>query len=262
MADDNSNGNSGQDKSAASAGESDKDQKGATQDKSSSDAVALAEKVGKLEAENANLKQYQERVDPVIQTIWSDSDTLQKVTDVHNKRLGINVNDDKSDKKDDKIATTPVKPSATELDNRNGLIKTIVDKFSTDKGIDKLEKDKQAELNTRVGAELKEMLDPMGNKSLQQIMETVSVTKLPQFLDKAWFLATRNEQMQMAKSEGRKEVTDEGTGVIGSMASSSVTPDSVILSSKEKDVAQKLGISPEKYLENKKEIMKRDGQLF
>lgn len=258
MADDPANPNPAQNDPTASAGVSNKGSEGTPTDKTTPDAVAMAKELGETKAKLEAAQARVEQLEPVIQTIYSDEELLKKTTDIHNKRTGVTPKDEP--KKDDKIATTPV--SATELDNRNAIIKTAVDKFSIDKGIDKLDKDKQTEINTKVGAELKEMLDPMGNKTLQQIMETVSVTKLPQFLEKAYFLATRNEQIESAKAEGKKQATSESMGIIGSIPSSSLETSDVTLSNKERDIAKKQGISEEKYLENKKEILKRDGQLF
>lgn len=257
MADDPTNPNPAPDNGGAPKTDPIQDKGNPAGDKSTSDAVALAEKVGKLEAENAALKSYQEKVDPVIQTIWSDQELFNKTTETHNKRLGITPTNDKDKPKDDKIAVTP-QPSATEIDNRNAHIKNIVDKFSTDHGITKLEADKQKEINTKVSVELQEMLDPMGNKTLNQIMETVSVTKLPAYLEKAYFLATRTEQIEAAKKEG----ANQNAGIIGSIPSSSIEESSIALSAKEKDIAAKQGVSEEKYLENKKAILERNGELF
>lgn len=259
MADGDPNSDPTKNDPAASAGDLNKDKKGTPDDKTAADAVAMAKELGETKAKLEAAQARNAVLEPVMQTIYSDEELLKKATEIHNKRTGVAPKDEP--KKDDKIATTP-QPSATEIDNRNAHIKLSVEKFSQDHGIDKLEKDKQAEINTRIGNELKEMLDPMGNKTLQQIMETVSVTKLPQFLEKAYFLATRNEQIESAKEEGKKIAAGESAGIIGSIPSSSITPDSVTLTAKEKEIAQKTGVSEEKYLENKKEILKRNGQLF
>lgn len=263
MADDPNNPNPTEGQPVTPASDPNKPQKGAPAANPQADTVKLAEELGMVRKENETLKQYQDRVDPFIQTLWSDSvdqATRDKLVAAHNKRLGITPQDDGT--KPNPTSNEPAKPSAMEVDNRNAHIKSITDKFSSDHGIVKLDKEKQTDINNRVGLELREMLDPMGNKTMQQIMETVSVTKLPQYLEKAWFLATRSDQIAEAKNEGRQEANNEGMGVIGSIPSSSVNPDETVLSNKEKEIAQKQGISEEKYLANKKEILKRDGQLF
>lgn len=245
--------NPAQNNQAPPAGNSKQDQKGTSPDKDTSASVAMAKELGetkaKLEAAQARVSQ----IEPVLETIYSNEELLKKATEVHNKRLGVTPPDKPAE---------PVKPSPETVDTRNSQIKMIVDKFSEDHGIDKLDAEGKKAMNEKVGNELGEMLDPMGNKTLQQILETVSLTKLPHFLEKAYTLATKDQIVKDAEDRGRQKAIEENTGIIGTMASSSINPENITLTAAQKKVAQGLGIPEDKYLERVKEITAREGQLY
>ncbi len=116
----------------------------------------------------------------------------------------------------------------------------------------------KVDLNNRVLGELKDMLDPMGNKTMQQVLADVSLTKLPRFLEKAYDLATKEEQKLAAREAGKSEALGESAGIIGSLPSGSVNPSDVKLTNVEKEIARKQQITEEQYLENKKAILKRN----
>lgn len=219
--------------------------------------VELAKKLGELEAENKALKEYQAKVDPVIETLWSDQELLKKTTELHNKRLGISTEPVTTDKTE-----TPAAPSKIEVDNRNFAITQVVGQFNQAHGFDKMTPEQQKEFNQRVGMALQEHLDPMGNKNLQQIMEDVSVTKLPKFLENAYNSAFKDDIIARAKEEGKIEAQNSSLGVIGSMPSTSIETNNITLTAKERDICQKAGWDEAKYLENKKELAKKGNSIF
>lgn len=225
----------------------------------------MAEELGMVRKENETLKEYQTRVNPVIETIWSDPELLKRVDQVHKKRLGIKVDDDK--KPDDQASPDgepkiPAKPTSTDVDTRNAMIRTIVDGFSDKFGITKLEAEAKKEMNLKVGTMLQELLDPKGNKNLQQIMEDVSLTKLPSYLEHAYYLANKDTVVKEAKEQGKKEAQDQSRGIIGSFSSTSIETDSMTLTPQERKSADSIGVSHEKYLARKKEIAKRNNKLI
>ena len=222
---------------------------------SGDDVRKMAEELGGMRKENESLKEYQERVNPVIETIWSDPELLKQVEDRHKKRLN-------PDAKPADAAPVDKKTPPADVDTRNAVIRDIVDTFSEKYGITKLESKEKGEMNTRIGTMLKDLLDPKGNKrDLTQVMEDVSLTKLPFYLEQSYYLANKESLLNSAKEQGKKEVTDAGLGVVGSFSSTSIEPDTVTLSSKEKQIADNMGVTHEKYLERKKEIMKRNNEL-
>ena len=223
---------------------------------SQADTMKMAQELGMAKKENETLKDYQERVNPVIETIWSDPDLLKQVEDRHKKRLNP-TKEVVKDTPEDKSTSSPV-----DIDTRNAVIRDIVDKFSDRYGITKLDTEKKAEMNTKVGTMLKDMLDPNGNKKdLADVMKDVSLTKLPSFLDHAYFLSNKESMLSDAKEQGKRELQDASLGVVGSFSSTSIEPDSMTLSPREKQIAENMGIPPDKYLARKKEIAKRNNEL-
>lgn len=209
----------------------------------------------KLRKENAELRGYKEKVDPVLETLWSDQELLKVATEKHNKRLGIAV-DPQPDPNKDKN-NPPADP-----DNRNATINIINSSFEGKVGIDKLPDDKKKEARGLVGIMLKEMLDPKGNKTISQVFDEVSLTKLPWYLERAWDLVNKDNAIAKAKEEGANEVRsqyEEQTGIIGSIAGGSVPIDQITLTPKEKQIAASMGITEEKYLEQKKKIAEMRG---
>lgn len=227
----------------------------------SSETVKMAEELGRLRKMEEDYKVYREKTEPVLETLWSDQELLNKANEVHARRTGQTppAGDPPKDP-----ATDP-KLAKIENDvrsNRNFAVTQVVNKFTQDRGIDKLPQDKQKEMNTKVGAALRDMLDPMGNKTLAQVLEDADINKLPIFLDNAFTLANREEMIENAKILGRQEAQREGLGVIGSVPSTTPEIEQMSLTPQQKQVAKKMGISEDAYLKNVKEIAARDNQLY
>jgi len=212
-----------------------------------------ADELNRLKQIESDYFKYKSEVDPILETLASDEDLLKNATELHNKRLGRIP----EKKKDEKVEETP---EARQLkDTRSALLDKISGDFEDKYGINKLSEDQKKEARERVGFMLKRMLDPNDNKTMGQIFEEVSLKKLPEYLENAYYLANRNTDMKAAYEKGKSEVLSqyEGeAGSIGSMASSSLAPgDDVSLSPIEKRVAQNLGVSAEDYLKNKKKLL-------
>lgn len=143
------------------------------------------------------------------------------------------------------------KPDPVVTDLRRGEENRIIGEFRANLGIDKLDKEKQSEVMKKVSNELAEMLDPGGTKPISSILSSVSVSKLPKLLEKAYFLS----HMDSLIDKGR---LDPDMASIGSIATSSSGKSDPIgtLTEREREIAQKLGVAPEKYLERKKQINK------
>jgi hypothetical protein len=215
-----------------------------------SDPVKMAEELGRLKKVEEDYKEYRGKTDPVLETLWSDEELLAQATAVHNKRLG-------------KAPVTPTPPAdgapAPQSDVRNSQISVLQGQFESQRGIDKLAPDKQAEVRGKIGAMLKTMLDPNDNKTIDQIFAEVNLVKLPWYMDRAYDLLTKDDQIAEAEQRGKNSVlADYGAGdpgMISSMPGGSVPIESVTLTPKEREVAKKQGISEEDYLKSKKEIL-------
>lgn len=213
------------------------------------DIKAKLEKAEKIEKE---YQEYKSQVDPVLETLWADQDLLKKTIEVHNKRTG-------------KVPAAPTDPNKPDNkptdDTRASQVSIIQERFEEKVGINKItDPKKQGEVRGMVGQMLKEMLDPKGNKTIQQVFEEVNLVKLPWYLEKAYQLVNREADLATAKESGKNEVLsqyEEGVGVIGSMPGGSAPAAEMVLSAIERQTAKKMGISEEQYLKNKKEIASR-----
>jgi hypothetical protein len=210
-----------------------------------------ASKIEKAEYEKLKTEyaEYKKQVNPVLETLWSDKELLEKATLAHNKRLG-------------KVPVTPVSPTTPEApkgdpDVRNSQINIISTSFEDKVGISKLSSKEQADVRGAVGQMLKAMLDPKDNKTIAQVFEEVSLTKLPWYLERAYDLVTKDSQIKSAEERGKNQILQQyegDRGSIGSMAGGSVPIDQMILSPQEKEVARKQGIAEADYLAEKKKI--------
>jgi hypothetical protein len=216
------------------------------------DPIEMARKLGELEKIAQDFETYKGKVDPVLETLWSDQELLATATERHNKRLGIVTDPAPQKTSDDNYQPT------SDPDTRNALVNSISNDFEKKVGIESLPTEKKSQVRGMVGQMLKEMLDPKGNKTISQVFDEVSLTKLPWYLERAYDLATKDEQIANAKESAKNEILaqySEQTGVIGAMGGGSISPDSVTLTPQEKKVAARQGISEDEYLSYKKKIL-------
>lgn len=253
MVDDQNNSDPASNQPANQSTNSQQAQTQSSQNNSPPDNTKLAEELGKLKAENEALKTYQQKVEPVIQTIWSDEALLKQATEVHNKRLGITPEEPEDDQPLENPEDVKITNKVNEL--RNSEVSDKINNFYVRHGVDKLDDENKKNINIKVGTILMEMLDPMNNKKdLKEVLEDVPLLKLDKFLEDAYYLATKNDQKQ--------EESSQSLGIIGSLTSQSINPDSLTLSEKERKVASQMGISEEKFLARKKEIATRRNSIY
>lgn len=212
-----------------------------------------AETVDKAEFERVKkeYEEYRTKVDPVLETIYTDPDTLKDITIKHRKRLGQPVPEDTP-----APGAAPAVP-VVDKDTRNSQINMISDKFEEKVGIANLPADKKQEIRGMVGAMIKEMVDPKGNKDIAQVFEEISLTKLPWYFEKAYDLVTKDSQISSKIEEEKAKWENEQRGYIGGAPSTSVDLEQVTLSAEERKVAANMGLTDEQYLEQKKAIIKR-----
>ena len=210
----------------------------------------MAEELGRLKKVEEDFKNYSTYVEPILVTLNGglDKDTYQKVLDAHNKRLGVTPPDDLGNP-----PATPLPPSATEVDNRNTLLNRTLVEFYANKKID-LNSDDGKTMDQKVGRQLKDLLDPMGNKTLQQVLADVSLVKLPEFLESSFLIANKDQIIKEAEERGKQAFQQESLGVMGAMTSTSIEPQTITLTTKEREIIAKAGWDEAKYLENKKKL--------
>ena len=174
--------------------------------------------------------------------------------------MGITTEPEDEEDKDKK--PTEVVPSKEVKDTKNWAVSQIVNGFYKNHEVDKLSPEQKQELDQRVGVKLKEMFDPNNNKTISQIMEDVPLEKLPQYLEDAYTLAFKNETVEAAKEQGKREASYEGLGVIGGLPSTTGSSEEITLTPAQKETARKMGVSEDIYLKNAKEIAARNNQLY
>ena len=138
----------------------------------------------------------------------------------------------------------------------NILQDQIFDEFYGKHGIDKLPQKEKQEALQKISSEFAELFDPTGRKTISQIVSERPLASLRRDLEKAFRLSDSGEspQSDMAQEQNNQ-------AAIGSMAGKIIREDDVKLSAAEEAMAKNLGISPEKYLAQKKQILKEKGSV-
>jgi len=144
-----------------------------------------------------------------------------------------------------------VKSDPVVTDIRRSEENRIIGDFQRSLGIDQMPQEKRSEIMKKVSNEMAEMLDPGGKKSIGQVLSGISLSMLPKMLENAYFLAHKDSLVDKGK-------LDADVASIGSIATSSSGKSDPInsLTDREREIAEKLGVKPEKYLERKKQINK------
>jgi hypothetical protein len=137
-------------------------------------------------------------------------------------------------------------------DTRKATEAIIISNFEKDKGITTLDPEKQKELYLKISNELADMLDPGGNKSSQEVLEGISLNKLPNYLEKAYRLATIGDEAEKARMEAYTKARQNNEAIIGSIPYSGGNSETIQLTPEQREVAKKLRIPEDKYLANLK----------
>lgn len=195
------------------------------------------------------VKQYRDQIiqwESLGRIIQSNPALYQAISDEIKKVSGTS----QSDKTD---GDKTVKPK-TRDDTRLALENTLVSSFEGKYGIDKLDGEKKKQLHLKIGRELADMLDPGGNKTYGQILDEISLEKLPSYLEKAYKLVTVGDEEEKERVNAFLQSQRGGEGAIGSISSSGGKSESIVLTPAQREVARKMGISEKDYLENYKAI--------
>lgn len=215
------------------------------------DPIELAKENGRLQSKVKEYEDYRTKVDPVLETLWSDQELLAQATEKHNKRLGLTKDPIKpADTKPGE--TPPVPPQNTDV--RRYAVQDIQAKFEQKAGIDKMTPEQQLQARGAIGQMLKNQLDMNNNKTIAQIFEEVSLDKLPWYMENAWNLLNRSNELKAAEQRGKNEAMEQygDAGVIGSMAGSTPALDNITLTAAERKAAKSQNVSEADYLAQKK----------
>ncbi len=199
----------------------------------------LERKIGEQGTELGQKRQFEKEMGVVLQAIYANPDVKSGVEKEMQKILGVE----------------PKKNGETKGDeSREVLEGQIIGGFLERKGLYALPQEEQAQAVNGIARELREMLDPSGKKTNEQIGKEIDLRNLPVYLEKAYTLANRDGEIQKAVKTGLAKAGVGRAGIIGGIQSSGNVNESETLSEDERHVAKRLGISEEDYLKNKKKL--------
>lgn len=141
-------------------------------------------------------------------------------------------------------------------DTRLAVESSLINDFERRFGIDQLPSEDRGKLQQRIGLELVEMLDPKGDKTTRQVLDDISLERLPRYLEKAYKLATDGDRKERERAQAILEARRNNEASLGSIPSSGVNSQTKELTPEQKKVARRLNISEEKYLKQVEEIEK------
>lgn len=197
----------------------------------------LERKFGEQSGEVGKLRKVAEQFDFINKVVSQDKDLLEKFESAINRVSG---------------KTTP---PATRDDGKKGngevdsgsrkyLENKIVDDFAGSYGLNDLKPEEKQEELTRVGRALIDMLDPTGQRDVNEVLASIPLEKLPQYLDNAYWVANKDK---IAKGN-----VPQNFASIGRMSTSSSKSESqATLTDSEREIAKKLGVAEDAYLKNK-----------
>lgn len=202
--------------------------------------LELEKTLGKHTSEVNEVRGKLEQWEKLGQVLEADPELYKQVESridrLSGKKTDTTVNDQVSeDVKDTRLAT------------ENQIINGFEQKYN----IHQLVPEKRQALQVKIGQELAEMLDPGGKKTVKQVIDSIPLAKLPNYLEKAYKLATVDDRDEQVRSRAVIEARQNIEASFGSMPSGTLRSDNKQLSEEEKKVARKMGISEEKYLKQK-----------
>jgi hypothetical protein len=234
--------------------------KGQTPEQIAKAYVELEKKMGEQSTTVEEAKKLKEQTDTLIKAIWNDPDLYRQVEDGVKKYINgesLPSRDANPKKGDEPPKGVQVDPTISDLrvSEENRVLNDFFAKYGYNKLDEKTRKDSYAKLSLAVA----ELVDPNGKKSIRDVFASIPVSKLSRYLEHAHFIANKDSIIEQAKNSARLSEQENRDGAIGSFAASSGKSDSgVKLTNREREVAQKMGISEENYLKRKIEKMKDD----
>lgn len=152
----------------------------------------------------------------------------------------------------------PLSQPAQADDTRLALQDDIFNEFYARHGIDKLPAKEKQEALQKISSEFADMFDPTASKTISQIVSERPLKSLRRDLERAFKLSDigPNENMQDAIAQEQNN-----QAAIGSLQGATIREDAVKLTPAEEQTAKNLGITPEKYLKRKIEMLKERGSV-
>ena len=141
-------------------------------------------------------------------------------------------------------------------DTRIATESLVIADFEKRYGLGSLPKDKREKLNEAIGKELADIVDPGGRKTVAEAIRTIPVHRLSTYLEKAYRNVASADREERARSEAFLSAQQNAEAAWGSFPSQQTRGDGVQLSEKQREVARKMGVTEEKYLQQLKTLKK------
>lgn len=200
--------------------------------------------------------QARQTLQELTELIYADPDRIKTIEDWYAKK-GQSAGQQQQGGKSPSEGSSPSSQTSPQVeDTRRALQDQIFDEFYAKTGINKLPTKEKQEALQKISSEFADLFDTTGKMSISQIVANRPLASLRKDLDKAYRLSGISESSQGADAQG---MNDQAT--IGSLAGKTIREDELKLSAQEEQMAKNLGITPEKYLERKKQIAKEKGSV-
>jgi len=193
---------------------------------------------------NIKPREYQKQIEILDQVVTRNPEIYKSLEQEINKLYG---KSDEAQKGDGEAAKIDPRISELRKSEENRIIAEFYKKF----GIDQMESENKTEMKKKVSVQLAEMLDPGGNKPISQILSEIKLPQLPKYLENAYWIA--NKEALMDRGSLNQDMASIGSI---STASSGKSDMNKGLTDREKTIAEKLGVDPDKYLKRKQEMLK------
>lgn len=236
--------------------------KGKTPDQIAKAYVDLEKKLGEQSTTVKEAKKIQEQTDTLLRAIWANPDLYRQVeTGIKEYTEGKQLPDTRLKKPSDLKKGGEEAPEQEVPDDLSDLKRAeenrVLDEFFTKFGYKNLSDKERKDAYARVAMSIAELVDPAGKRPIREILSSIPISKLPKYLENAHFIANKGQLVESAKRSALLDQRSNEEASIGSFAASSgKSKVGVPLSNREREIAQKLGVSEDEYAKRKGDIEK------
>lgn len=210
----------------------------------------LSQKLGEMSASEKQKSEVLKKVNVILAAIGK-SPEREKMVKAWIDEFG--TGDDGEGGEDDKKKIDPAL-----MDVRKSQENEIVGNFESRYGIDKLPEEQRKEMQGRIGNALWDLVDPRGEyKTYQEMLDSIPLQKLDRMMENAYWIANRDKiSSELREAQESKRKADQ-MGAIGGLSSASIGGEEEIeLTTEELRAAKSMKVTPEKYKERKREILR------
>lgn len=215
----------------------------------------LESELGRMGSELGSQKDFIEQANVVINTVAYNPELKSKFQEAYQKAYGVPAEQQVKEETTPKIAGD-VDEQSKRLNQDVAEIKAStreekVAEFEKRYGITNLPADQQKKVRAEIGTYLSDF---------GQNINTVPLTKLPVLLERTYMSIKAKELKEEGRLEGFAEARENAYGTINTMPSGSINPSSSGITPKQAEIAEKLGVDPEKVNESWKKA-KEEGEI-